>query len=181
LEQGDLTTAREQATAAREAAPTPENWRREAETCEQLRDYACALAAWRGHLEALPEDAGASRRAAEHRVEALEEESRGAVASEPPSSHRERLDQDRADRVAAANPPPPRPAPKPEPERLADVQIHKKWYFWVTIVAFAASAAAITGIAVKAALDEQPDDLDTANASARGPLPSAPPGLGFRF
>ncbi len=181
LAQGDLNSARERAVTQREADPSAENWKREAEVCEQLRDYPCAIAAWRGRLAALPEDAHTERGNAELRIESLEEESRGVVADEPESTHREQLDQARADRIAAANPPPPTPEPKPQPETLADVQIHKKWYFWVTIVAFAASAAAITGIAVKSALDEQPDDLDTASAGGRGSFPSGSPGLGFRF
>ncbi len=182
LAQGDLNSARERAVAEREAKPSAESWKREAEVCEQLGDYECAIAAWRGHLAALPEDAHTERGNTELQIESLEEQSRGVVADEPESTHRARLDQERADRIAAANPPPPKPKPKPKQETLADVKIHKKWYFWVTIVAFAASAAAITGIAVQAALEEQADDLDTANAGGRGSFGAGgSPGLGFRF
>ncbi len=51
-----------------------------------------------------------------------------------------------------------------------------KWYFWVTILAIAASGAAITGIAVKAANDERPDSLD----NSAGPV-RLDQGFGLRF
>ena len=38
--------------------------------------------------------------------------------------------------------------------------IVRKWYFWVAVVAIAASVGAVTGIAVKAARDDKPDALD---------------------
>lgn len=59
------------------------------------------------------------------------------------------------------------------------MKIYKKWYFWVTLTAIVASAAAITGVAIKAALDEPRDDLDMTAGSAR--IQAGPPGLGFRF
>ncbi|MCY1006611.1 hypothetical protein OV079_13830 [Nannocystis pusilla] len=52
----------------------------------------------------------------------------------------------------------------------------KKWYFWVTTIAIAAAAGAITGIAIQAARDERADDLDE---GAR--LRFQPEGLGLRF
>nr|WP_276603403.1 serine/threonine-protein kinase [Nannocystis pusilla] len=48
LAAGDLGTARALAEKAREADPSAENWRREAEVCQRLADYACARAAWKG-------------------------------------------------------------------------------------------------------------------------------------
>ena len=58
-------------------------------------------------------------------------------------------------------------------------RIVKKWYFWVTILAIAASGAAITGIAIKAANDERKDSLDPSAGRVRlGPLDQ---GFGLRF
>ncbi|MCA9690916.1 MAG: hypothetical protein R3A51_17035 [Nannocystaceae bacterium] len=180
LERGDLTTAREQATARRQANPTPVTWAAEARVCERTKDYACAITALRGQLAALPESARPElRRDLELRIDDLEEASRGAVADEPVSTHREQLDAARQKRIAANTPPPPAEAIPDEQPKLADVKIYKKWYFWVTLTAIVASAAAITGVAIKAALDEPRDDLDMTAGSAR--IQAGPPGLGFRF
>lgn len=168
---GDLSAARTLAEAARKAAPTAEHWRAEAEVCERLADHACARAAWEGHLAALP--ASGDRKAGEAALARLDEVSRGTVEDEPASTHRAALDKARADREAALLPKPaPADAPKPTPPRRE--RIVKKWYFWVTTLAIAAAAGAITGIAVKAARDEQPDVLDARRALLPG-------GLGLRF
>lgn len=173
LETGDLGTARTLAEQARVADPSASNWRREAEVCGRLGDVACARAAWQGHLKALPK--GADRGEAEAQLAALEDMSRGTVSDEAASTHRAALDEARADKEAALRPAPalaegPKPAP-PKRERIV-----KKWYFWVTTIAIAAAAGAITGIAIQAARDERADDLDEGTRA-----PVAPEGLGLRF
>lgn len=175
-ESGDLGSARDLAVAAREADPSAATWKAEAEAHEALADYERAIKAWKAHRKALPEDASDAHEAASARIEALQERSRGAVADEPASTHRDELDQARAARIAALRPKPapPKPAPKPPPPRE---KIIKKWYFWVTVAAIAASAGAITGIAIKAAREEQADDLDP----RAGPLPASPGGFVVRF
>ena len=57
------------------------------------------------------------------------------------------------------------------------------WYFWVTLLAIAASGAAITAFAVKAAKDDRPDDLDASAGRVRLMGPPGPPdqGFGLRF
>jgi hypothetical protein len=152
---GDLSTARELAEAARKADPSADHWRREAEVCERLADYACAQAAWRGHLAALP--AGSDRAAAEGELARVERLSRGTVEDEGPAVRREALDRARADKQVR-----PKSAAKDAvaPAKPKRQPIVRKWYFWVTMVAIAAAAGAITGIAVQAARDEQADDLD---------------------
>ncbi|MCA9663908.1 MAG: hypothetical protein KC486_36620, partial [Myxococcales bacterium] len=157
LESGDLTSARELAVSAREADPSAANWAKEAAVHEARGDYAGAIAAWEGHRDALPEDDDSGRAAAESRIADLEERSRGTVADEPASTHRDELDKDRAERLAALQPKVDEPKPKPKPPKPKE-RIIKKWYFWVTVAALAASAGAITGIAIQAARDEQADD-----------------------
>ncbi|MFY0530684.1 hypothetical protein [Nannocystis pusilla] len=160
------------AEKAREADPSAENWRREAEVCQRLADYACA----RGLEGARGGPAGgAEREAGEAQLAALEDMSRGTVADEAASTHRAALDKARADKDASLRPKPavaegPKPVP-PKRERIV-----KKWYFWVTTIAIAAAAGAITGIAIQAARDERADDLDE---GAR--LRFQPEGLGLRF
>lgn len=173
LASGDLASARSLAEAARIADPSPANWRREAELCARLADFACARAAWQGHLAALP--AGADRAAGAAGLAAIEELSRGTVGDEPASTHRAALDRARDEREAALRPKPaladaPKPAAPPKRERIVT-----KWYFWVTTLAIAAAAGAITGIAIQAARDEQPDALDQART-----VPP-PQGFGLRF
>jgi hypothetical protein len=174
LAAGDLSTARTFAEEARRAEPSPANWRREAEVCTLLADYACAEAAWQGNLAATP--AGGDRKDAEAALAEVEELSRGTVRDEPTSTHRAGLDKARADKEAALRPKPaPQVQPKPAPVKRE--RIVKKWYFWVSMIAIAAAAGAITGIAVQAARDEQSDDLDK-----RVPVPLPPPqGFGLRF
>jgi hypothetical protein len=157
---GDLRTQWEVARAAREASPSPQTALAEADACEALGDYACAKAALRAMIED-PAATSAQREDASVRLEGIEEASRGRnldpVAPEPESTHRARIDGERDARLAALNPPPP-PAPAPvedKPERIV-----RKWYFWVTVAAIGAAAGAITGIAVKAAVDERRDSLD---------------------
>ena len=155
LEAGDLTGAREMAVADRTASPgDPEAWRAEAEVHEAAGDFAAAIEARQGQLAALPADSQ-DRAPIEQRILQLREQSRGTVADEPPSSHREELD-------ARRSPPKPavKPAPAPAPAEPPKDRIVKKWYFWVTMAAIVASAAAITGIAIKAATSERSDDLD---------------------
>jgi len=173
LAAGDLETARNVAEKARVADPSPDNWRREAEVCERLADYACARAAWKGHLAALP--AGAEREPAEAKLAALEDMSRGTVADEATSTHRAGLDKARADKDAALRPQS-KVAEGPKPTPAKRERIVKKWYFWVTTIAIAAAAGAITGIAIQAARDERTDDLDE-----RARVRLMPDGLGLRF
>ena len=72
-------------------------------------------------------------------------------------------------------PPPPRlgkaPVKPPPRERIV-----KKWSFGVTSLAIAASGAAITGIAIKAANDERKDSLDPSAGRVR-----LDQGFGIRF
>ncbi len=175
LAEGDLSTARE-LTAAQEGED-PENTRARARVCEQAGDYACALAAWQQVLADLPPNSP-ERTEIEATISDLEDMSRGTVSDEPASTHRAEFDKQRAAKLAALAP---KPAPvvddtPPPPE---PVKIHRKWYFWVTLGAIVASAAAITGIAIKAATSNSEDDLD-ARATA-GRLPPPRHGLGFRF
>jgi hypothetical protein len=182
LESGDLSSARELAVAAREDDPSAANWAKEAGVHEARADYAAAIAAWEGHRDALPEDDASGRAAADSKIADLEERSRGAVADEPASTHRDEFDKDRAARLAALQPKVDKPKPKPKPPKPKE-RIIKKWYFWVTVAALAASAGAITGIAIQAARDEQADDLSRRGAVPGGPPPGplGPGGLTIRF
>lgn len=190
LEAGDLTTAKQLARAAREAEPTAAAWQREGEVLEQAGEYREAAKAYRAAKRAASQEAAAApgkgakatkaRNASAAAIASAEESlvrvkamARGTVADEPVSTHREQLD-------PRWEPPPPKPAqPEPEPEPLPEPEperIVTKWYFWVTVGAIAASAAAVTAIAIRAARDEQPDAL-----SGLSPGP-APRGLGaLRF
>ena len=173
LAAGDLATARTLAEEARRADPSLANWRREAEVCGRLADYACARAAWQGYLKIAPEG---ERGEAQASLAELDDLSRGTVGDEPASDHREALDRQRAAREAALKPAPAAKEP-PRPAPAKRERIVKKWYFWVSMVAIAAAAGAITGIAVQAARDEQADDLERAPV----PVPPPPQGLGLRF
>ena len=173
LGEGDLTSAREQAEAARKASPSAETWAAEAEVCERQADYACARTA-RAQKRAATAEGTPERAAAEARRAVLEDMSRGTVADEPASTRRAEIDRKRSarDLIKPAAPKVDRaPAKAPPRERIV-----KKWYFWVTILAIAASGAAITGIAVKAANDERPDSLD----NSAGPV-RLDQGFGLRF
>ncbi len=172
---GDLTEARSLAESARDASPSVASWGVLAEVCEQQEDFVCARAA-RTQQRDLAAKGSPEREAATVKLAALEDMSRGTVGDEPASTRRAALDQARSERELALLPKPivdkPKPAPPPPREKIV-----KKWYFWVTILAIAASGAAITAFAVKAAKDDQPDDLD---ASA-GRVRLMDQGFGLRF
>lgn len=164
LADGDLSTAKELALARSEADPSPDNLELEAAVWEALGDYEQAKRAHAAALEALPEDDEA-RASIEAQLAELEAASRGTRVDEPESTHRERIDGERAERLAALAPkPPPPPEVIDEPTREP---IIKKWYFWVTLGAIVASAGAIVGIAASTALD---NDDSAAGASARRPV-----------
>lgn len=174
LATGDLAAARTQAEAARKASPGAATWAVEAEVCERQGDLACARTA-RAQQRDLAAANSPERAAAAAKLAALEDMSRGTVEDEPASTHRAALDRARTDRELAVRPAPkidraPVKAPPPR-ERIV-----KKWYFWVTVLAIAASGAAITAIAVKAAKDEQPDDLSPSAGRVR-----LDQGFGVRF
>lgn len=154
---GDLTAAREAATARRVADPTPANFKAEGELAERAGDYVGARVAYEEALGRMgPDDS--LRASTERDLARVRERARGVVPDEGASTHRAELDR------AWAGPPPKKtaktkstPIAGPAP---ADDRIVKKWYFWVTIGAIVASAAAVTGIAIKAARDDKPDALD---------------------
>jgi hypothetical protein len=174
LAAGDLSAAREQAEAARKASPSVSTWAAEAEVCERQGDLACARAA-RTEQRALAPEGSPERAAAEARLAALADMSRGTATDEPASTKRAELDEQRAAREFVKPPPKLDKAPVKAPPRE---RIVKKWYFWVTILAIAASGAAITGIAIKAANDERKDSLDASAGRVRLPLDQ---GFGLRF
>ena len=175
LAAGDLSAARELAEAARRAKPGVDTWATEADVCERQGDLACARAA-RAQQRALAPEGSPERAAAEARLAALEDMSRGTAGDEPVSTQRAELDAQRAARDLVKPPPKLDKAPVKAPPRE---RIVKKWYFWVTILAIAASGAAITGIAIKAANDERKDSLDASAGRVRpGPLDH---GFGLRF
>jgi tetratricopeptide (TPR) repeat protein len=164
LEAGDLTAAKALARQARQAEPSAATWQREGEVLEQAGDYRQAAEAYRAAKKAAGEDATAVA-AADEGLARVKASARGTVADEPASTHRDELDprwEPPAPKKAAPVEPPPEPPPA-EPDRIVT-----KWYFWVTVGAIAASAAAVTAIAIKAARDDQPDALD-----ALAPAPSA--------
>lgn len=174
LESGDLTTARELATAARSEDPSPENWLAEAEVFDALGDIAAATESYQGYLDAVGDAPSDERARVEARLDELAEQSRGVVADEAASTHREEIDAERAEREAATRlKPPPPPAPAPEPRD----RIVEKWYFWVTLAAIAGAAGAITGISIKAANQERKDSLDRVAGPGNGPTG----GVLFRF
>lgn len=153
LETGDLTTALELAQQHRQADPSdPARWAREAEVLEQKGQWVAAIAAWREAANRADADA---RVTYEDRIAELDPKARGQVEDEPASTHADKLDAARAARELAANPPPPEPAPEPAPAPAPKEKIVTKWYFWLTIGAIAASAGAITGIAIKSSIDER--------------------------
>ncbi|MCR9160134.1 MAG: hypothetical protein ACE37F_37580 [Nannocystaceae bacterium] len=170
VQAGDLSARVDATTAARQADPSPANWRAEAQAKEAAGNYDEAADAYRGELEALPEDAVDARRASEADWERMREASRGRVEDEPASTHRAEFDRQW---TPPAPPEQLRPAPRPKADPTLDTvdddRIVTKWYFWVTVAAIAASAGAVAGIAIKAARDERGDALD---ASALGPMPA---------
>jgi hypothetical protein len=175
LADGDLSTARELAVELREAEPTVEHYRLEAEVWEALGDYENAKRALDGALEKLPEEgAEAEREALEAELDRLEAASRGTVEDEPESSHRERLDEERAERLAALMPKKP-PPPKVVDEAPKRKPIIKQWYFWVTLASIVGAAGAIVGVAISSSVDERKQ------ASGVGRLPAPAGGLTIRF
>jgi hypothetical protein len=154
---GDLTTQREQAAAATRADPSAANHHRDGQLAEQAGDYAAALAAYEAELAATRD--AAERTKVQADLGRVRVAMRGRVADEPKSTHRKELDarwapvkkDDGAGKAKTI-------ATDPGPQKKD--RIVKKWYFWVAIIAIAASAAAVTGIAVKAARDDKPDALD---------------------
>ena len=173
LEAGDLTTARELAMARSAAEPSPDNFALEAEVQLALGDYERAKAALDRAIAALPEQATDDRAALEQLRDEIEASSRGERADEPGSAHREQLDRERAERLAALAP---KPEPKPEPvdQPKPREPIVKKWYFWVTLGAIVATAGAIVGVAISSSVEERKD-----TAVGRQPSPSG--GLTLRF
>lgn len=152
LEAGDLTTARELAVARSKAEPNADNFALEAEVWLALGDYEQAKAALDRAIAELPEDADSE--ALEQLREQIEASSRGTVADEPESTHREQFDRERAERFAALEPSAPAPS-EPVDTPTARVPIVKKWYFWVTLGAIVATAGAIVGVAISANVDER--------------------------
>lgn len=171
LADGDLTTARELAVARSEADPSADNFALEAEVWLALGDFERAKAALNQAIAALPEDG--DREALEQLREQIEASSRGAVVDEPESTHRERFDRERADRLAALEPPTPAPS-EPTDTPAPRVPIVKKWYFWVTLGAIVGTAGAIVGVAISASVDER-----RTTAASREGVPAG--GLTIRF
>lgn len=168
LERGDLGSARELAKAQREADPSAANWRTEAEVLERAGDYGGAIAAYQAHMAALPDDAEQAHATAKADLARVKAQQRGTVAGEPASTHREELDAAWAPKKKKANNKPKKKvavAPVDEP----DDRVIDKWYFWVTLGAIVASAAAVTGIAIRASRQDQPDALGLQRAPTTGP------------
>jgi hypothetical protein len=154
----DLSAAREAANARRVADPSPANWRAEGQLAEQAGDFAAASDAYEQALGRMdPQDP--TRAAVQEDLSRVRDRARGIVSDEGASTHRGELDQKWV--TPATGPRSPRAQPKQLPKDAPrDDRIVKKWYFWVTIGAIAASAAAVTAIAIKAARDDKPDALD---------------------
>lgn len=167
LEAGDLTTAKALAREARLADPSAATWQREGEVLEQAGDHREAAKAYHAAKRAAGDDATATA-AADAGLARVKASARGTIADEPKSTHRAELDPRWEPPAPKQATPPPEPPlePEPEPDRIVT-----KWYFWVTVGAIAASAAAVTAIAIKAARDDQPDALDA--------LAPAPASRGF--
>ena len=163
----------DEARQARKSAPSAESWRAEAQALEELGQLSAAAEAYTQALE-LAEDP-AVREALQADRARVSSAARGTVPDEPESTHREELDA----RWAPPRPEPePEVTPEPDPAPPPKERIVKKWYFWVTVAAIAASAAAVTGIAIQAARDERDDDLDRVGPAPR-PLPGGATVLRF--
>ena len=168
LERGDLTSARELAAAQREADPSAANWRTEAEVLERAGDYGGAIAAYQAHLAALPGDDEAAKGIAKADIARVKDLQRGTTGGEPESTHRQELDKAWAPKKTKPKKKPKKKvvvAPVDEP----DDRVIDKWYFWVTLGAIVASAAAVTGIAIRASRQGQPDALGLQRAPTTGP------------
>lgn len=178
LEAGELSSARELAVARSAAEPSAENLALEAEVHLALGDYERAKAALDRAITALPaDDAQPDRAALEQLREEIEASSRGVRSEEPESTHREQLDRERAERVAALAP---KPEPKPEPvdQPKPRVPIIKKWYFWVTLGAIVGTAGAIIGVAVSSSVKPQ-EGTAVGRQPAESPVGAG--GLTLRF
>ena len=154
---GDLTTMREQAAAATKADPSAANHHREGKLAEEAGDSSAALKAYEAEL-AVTRDA-AARKSVQADVTRVRETMRGRVIDEPASTHRKELDKrwgTTKGSGTATSTTPVVAAPGPQKKD----RIVKKWYFWVAVVAIAARAAAVTGIAIEASRDDKPDSLD---------------------
>jgi hypothetical protein len=172
--EADLTAARAEAEAARKASPSAATWAREAEVCTRLADLECARAAREQQRALAPEG---ERAAIDAELARLAEQARGGVAGEPASTRRAELDEARRARELAARPPPKVDTPPVKPTPPAKpVRIVKKWYFWVTLGAIAATAAAITAVAVDAARDDGKVGSEASAARVR-----LDQGFGLRF
>ena len=170
-ESGDLSAAVELARKARKADPSPANWHAEAKALEDAGRYTEASATYQSELDALPADAEAERAAAKAGRQRTDALARGTVEDEPASTHREELDAKRqsSSKAGTTSPRKKRRTVEPPPPRRDDDRIVTKWYFWVTVGAIVASAAAVTGIAIKAARDDEPDALGLSPRPSMGP------------
>ena len=168
LEAGDLSGALELARAQRETEPTAENWLREAKVLDAMADLEGAVVAYEKYLALTDSEATG---AVQERVAALKDQSRGAQEHEPTSKHRDELDAARAARLAPSSAPPTTATNNAPKDRIVT-----KWYFWVSVAAIVAEAAAVTGIAIKAATTERADAL----GRSRKPVSVPGPAL-FRF
>jgi hypothetical protein len=175
-EAGDVSAEVDLAREARTADPSAANWRAEAEALDRAGRHAEAAATYQSLLDVLPAEAEAERAEAKARRLRAQERARGVVEGEPKSTHRGELDAKHKAASTSPRPTPPkRRTVEPPPPRGDDERIVTKWYFWVTVGAIVASAAAVTAIAIKAARDDEPDALGLVSA----PRPMGPTLLRF--
>jgi hypothetical protein len=154
-ESGSPIAELERAQAARKANPSAQTWRAEGRAHEQLGDLEGAESAYRAGIGAASE---AERAALQTDLDRVVAARRGKAADEPASTHRKELDAKWGGAKGTAKAP--KGSSEPLPAQPKNDRIVTKWYFWVTVLAIAASAAAVTGIAIKAARDERKDALD---------------------
>lgn len=159
-----LPDAVEVAREARVADPNPDTWHAEGVALEAAGRWQAAAAAYRAELKELP--VGTARRTAvSSDLQRVVERARGVVPHEPKSQHRAELDQRwTTNNGSVSTKVSDRPVPTKERERIVS-----KWYFWVTVGAIVASAAAVTAIAIRANQNEDgPDALDGVAGGSRG-------------
>lgn len=154
----DLAAQRADADARAAAEPSAQNHRRAAQLAEQAGAFTAAVASYEKEIAARPADDKEGRATAASDLARVRDRARGLVPDEGASTHRGALDAKWSPKPA--EPPPAHKAAPPLPDRPTDDRIVRKWYFWVTLGAIAASAAAVTAIAVKASRDDKPDVLD---------------------
>jgi hypothetical protein len=151
-----------EAQATRRANPSAENWAREGDLLAAKGERAAAIAAY-GEARARSSDATLAAEL-DGKIDAMASGPQGPLPGtevvESPASVGEEASPEVPGAALAVN---------TSDASVEREPIVKKWYFWVTVVAIAASAGAITGIASKAAIDEQ-------KATRGGPLPA--PGAG---